>query len=323
MVTWYSLKRVFQNTFALLVFILTIGCNESSDGLISSSSNSSKNINQTFEVKGIVRKISENENKVHIEHEEIPNYMGAMTMPFLVRDKNVFEIIRKGDEIKFELNVTDKESWIEQIDVVLRPKREQLSIKNEPTNSLNLEEIEPLRVGDELPNYSLINQENKKIQLTSFRGRILVFTFMYTRCPIPDFCPRMSQNFREAYDALKDININKDWHFISISFDPDFDTPEILKNYSKAYSSDLKKWSFVTGNSSVIDEMISRFGIIVRRPKASITDWDHNLRTVIVNPTGVIQTIYIGNLWTPETLVQDLKRTANNHLNWKLNTEDK
>lgn len=313
MVTWYSLKRVFQNTFALLVIILTIGCNESSDGIISSSSNSSKNINQTFEVKGIVRKISENENKVHIEHEEIPNYMGAMTMPFLVRDKNVFEIIRKGDEIKFELNVTDKESWIEKIDVVLRPKSDQLSIKNEPVNSLNLEEIEPLRVGDELPNYSLINQENKKIQLTSFRGRILVFTFMYTRCPIPDFCPRMSQHFREVYDALKDININKDWHLLSISFDPDFDTPKILKNYSKAFSSDLKKWSFVTGNSSVIDEMISRFGIIVRRPKASITDWDHNLRTVIVDPNGVIQTIYIGNSWTPETLVQDLKEIANNH----------
>ena len=313
MVTWYSLKRVFQNAIALLVFILTIGCNELSDGLFSSSSSSAKNIKQAFEVKGIVRKISENENTVHIEHEEIPNYMGAMTMPFLVRDKNVFEIIRKGDEIKFELNVTDKESWIEQIDVVLRPKREQLSIKNEPTNSLTLEEIEPLRVGDELPNYSLINQENKKIQLTSFRGRILVFTFMYTRCPIPDFCPRMSQHFREVYDALKDININKDWHLLSISFDPDFDTPKILKNYSKAFSSDLKKWSFVTGNTSVIDEMISRFGIIVRRPKASITDWDHNLRTVIVDSNGVIQTIYIGNSWTPETLVQDLKEMANNH----------
>ena len=313
MVTWYSLKRVFQNAFAILGFILTIGCNESSDGLISSSSNSAKNIKQAFEVKGIVRKISENENKVHIEHEEIPNYMGAMTMPFLVRDKNVFEIIRKGDEIKFELNVTDKESWIEKIDVVLRPKREQLSIKNEPTNSLTLDEIEPLRVGDELPNYSLIDQENKVIQLTSFRGRILVFTFMYTRCPIPDFCPRMSQHFREVYDALKDINISKDWHLLSISFDPDFDTPKILKNYSKAFSSDLKKWSFVTANSSVIDEMTSRFGIIVRRPKASITDWDHNLRTVIVDPNGVIQTIYIGNSWTPETLVQDLKRMANNH----------
>jgi len=313
MVTWYSLKRVFQNAFAILGFILTIGCNESSDGLISSSSNSAKNINQTFNVKGIVRKISENENKVHIEHEEIPNYMGAMTMPFLVRDKNVFEIIRKGDEIKFELNVTDKESWIEKIDVVNRPKRVQSSIKNEPTNSLTLDEIEPLRVGDELPNYSLIDQENKVIQLTSFRGRILVFTFMYTRCPIPDFCPRMSQHFREVYDALKDINISKDWHLLSISFDPDFDTPKILKNYSKAFSSDLKKWSFVTANSSVIDEMTSRFGIIVRRPKASITDWDHNLRTVIVDPNGVIQTIYIGNSWTPETLVQDLKRMANNH----------
>ena len=314
MVTWYSLKRVLQNTFALLVFILVIGCNESPDGITSSPSNSAKNINQTFDVKGIVRKISEHENAVHIEHEEIPNYMGAMTMPFIVRDKNVFEIISKGDEIKFKLNVTDKESWIEKIDVTLRPKREQSSIKNEPTYPLTLEEIEPLLVGDELPNYTLINQENEKIQLSSFRGRVLVFTFMYSRCPIPDFCPRMSQHFSDVYDALKNININKDWHLLSISFDPGFDTPKILKNYSKVFSADLKKWSFATGNTSVIDEMISRFGIIVRRQKATITDWDHNLRTVIVDQNGIIQTIYIGNFWTPETLVQDLKKTAKKDL---------
>ena len=314
MVTWYSLKRVLQNTFALLVFALVIGCNESPDGIISSSSNSAKNINQTFKVKGIIRKISEYENTVHIEHEEIPNYMGAMTMPFLVRDKKVFEIIRKGDEIKFKLNVTDKESWIEKIEVTLRPIKEQSSIKNDPTYPLTLEEIKPLRVGDELPNYTLINQENEKIQLGSFRGRVLVFTFMYTRCPIPDFCPRMSQHFSDVYDTLKNIYINKDWQLLSISFDPDFDTPEILKKYSKVFSADLKKWSFATGKTSIIDEMISRFGIIVRRPKASVTDWDHNLRTVIVDSDGIIKTIYVGNMWTSETLVQDIKKTANKDL---------
>ena len=305
------IKAGVKNTFALLIFALVIGCNESPDGITSSSSNSAKNINQTFKVKGIIRKISENENTVHIEHEEIPNYMGAMTMPFSVRDKKVFAIIRKGDEIKFKLNVTDKESWIEKIDVTLRPKKEQSSIKNEPTHPLTSEEIMPLRVGDELPNYTLINQENEKIQLGSFRGRVLVFTFMYTRCPIPDFCPRLSQHFSDVYDTLKNININKDWHLLSISFDPGFDTPEILKKYSKVFSADLKKWSFATGNTSIIDEMISRFGIIVRRQKASVTDWDHNLRTVIVDPNGIIQTIYIGNMWASEKLVQDIKKTAN------------
>tara|TARA_B100000029_G_C17541664_1_gene946960 strand:+ start:877 stop:1821 length:945 start_codon:yes stop_codon:yes gene_type:complete len=314
MSTWFFLKRLVQNNIALSLFALTIGCNVSSDGQISSSTNSAKYINKTFEVRGVVRQISEKENKIHIEHEEIPNYMGAMTMPFSVRNKNELAIIREGDEIIFELNVTDNESWIEKIEVVLRSKRDELMINNESNSSLlNLEKTEPLRVGDELPNYSLINQENKMIKLTSFRGQILVFTFIYTRCPIPDFCPRMSQNFREAYDALKDININEDWHFLSISFDPDFDTPEILKNYSNAYSLDLKKWSFATGNTSVIDEMVLRFGIIVRRPKASITDWDHNLRTVIVDPNGIIRNIYIGNLWTSKTLVQDLKSIANNH----------
>ena len=89
--------------------------------------------------------------------------MGAMTMPFSVRDKKVFAIIRKKDKINFKLNVTDKDSWIEKIEVTLRPKKEQSSIKNEPTHPLTSEEIMPLRVGDELPNYTLINQENEKI----------------------------------------------------------------------------------------------------------------------------------------------------------------
>ena len=87
MVPWYLLKRLVQNAFALLVFSLTIGCNESSDGQISSASNNEKKINKTFNVRGVVRKILVKENKVHIEHEEIPNYMIAMTMPFSVKNK--------------------------------------------------------------------------------------------------------------------------------------------------------------------------------------------------------------------------------------------
>ena len=153
MVPWYLLKRLVRNAFALLVFSLTIGCNKSSDGQISSASNNKKNINKTFNVRGVVRKILVKENKVHIEHEEIPNYMIAMTMPFSVKNKKELELIREGDKIHFELNVSDKESWIEKIDIVLRSKREKLRIKNESNfKSLNVEEFDPLAVGDELPN---------------------------------------------------------------------------------------------------------------------------------------------------------------------------
>jgi len=125
----------------------------------------------------------------------------------------------------------------------------------------------------------------------------------------------MSRNFSEAYDVLKDTGLNNEWHFLSISFDSDFDTADVLKNYSKAYSSNSKRWSFATGNSSVVDEMMLRFGVVVRRPKASITEWDHNLRTVIVGPSGVIRNIYIGNSWTSKTLVEELRRVDKKYLN--------
>ena len=291
-----NIKQIPVLIFVLLFISLVMGCNN--------ASHDTTQIPKTYKVKGIAVEILEKKNTVLIKHEEIPNFMEPMTMPFSVKRKQEFKNLKEGDQISFELNVTNKESWIEKINILASKKHKRTTHKQSPEITNN----NPLRIGDKLPDYSLINQDNKIVKLSSFNGRVLVFTFIYTRCPIPDFCPRMTQNFLNTLNILKKRNINDNYHFLSVSFDPDFDTPETLKNYSNALSINNHNWSFATGDKKTINEFTSRFGIIVRQTKKSITDWDHNLRTIVADTEGIVKKIYIGNLWTPEELAEDIKK---------------
>tara|TARA_B100001741_G_scaffold143105_1_gene118157 strand:+ start:273 stop:1202 length:930 start_codon:yes stop_codon:yes gene_type:complete len=291
-----NIKQISILIFVLLFISLVMGCNK--------ASHDTTQIPITHEVKGIAVEILEKKNIIRIKHEEIPNFMDSMTMPFSVKRKQELKNLKEGDQISFELNVTNEESWVENIKILANKKHKRTTHKQSPEITNN----NPLRIGDKLPDYSLINQDNKIVKLSSFKGRVLVFTFIYTRCPIPDFCPRMTQNFLNTLNILKIRNINDNYHFLSISFDPDFDTPETLKNYSNALSINNHNWSFATGNKKTINEFTSRFGIIVRQTKKRITDWDHNLRTIVATPEGIVKKIYIGNLWTPEELAEDIKK---------------
>jgi len=262
-----------------------------------------------YQVRGVIKEIPDTGNSLRIHHEEIPGYMQSMTMPFSVKDRAVFADLELEETVSFTLYVTETESWIDQI--------QSAKSRQTPGHMPSIEsfrqvrDVEPLEVGDTMTNYPFTNQNNQAIQLDDFRGEVLVLTFIYTRCPLPDCCPRMSMHFRAAHKAIqKDAEAPDNWHFLSITFDPEYDTPEVLQNYSKAYAGDSKKWSFATGEMIEIDAITEQFGLMFSRSQVSITDWDHNLRTVIIDPQGTIHKIYIGNAWTPEELVQDLKQAA-------------
>lgn len=262
-----------------------------------------------FQVRGVIKEIPETGNSLRIQHEEIPDYMAAMTMPFAVKDRAAFADVQVGETVSFTLHVTETESWIDQIQPA---KAGQIPGQMPSIESFRqVRDVEPLEIGDTMPNYPFTNQNNQAIQLDDFRGEVLVLTFIYTRCPLPDFCPRMSMHFRSAYEEIKkDEEAPDNWHFLSITFDPKYDTPEVLRSYSKAYSYDSKKWSFATGEMIEIDAITEQFGLRFNRSQVSPVDWDHNLRTVIIDPNGIIQKIYIGNTWTPDALVRDLKQAA-------------
>ena len=263
-----------------------------------------------FTVSGVVKSIEPDLSRARIHHEEIPDYMKEMTMPFNIRNTNEWASIQADDTISFLLHVTDGRSWIDGVEKLSAevPSLDELS-KTAPWRRVR--EVEPLMIGDMLPDYPMTNQLSKPISFEQYRGKALAITFIYTRCPLPDFCPKMNKQFLDAQQKLKALQDGPDnWQLLSISFDPVNDTPERLKFYASAYQYDPEKWSFATGAMIEIDALTEQFGLMFYRSENTVMDWDHNLRTVLVDPKGKIQEILIGNTWNTDELVEKMVKLA-------------
>src|SRR5260370_12749479 len=169
--------------------------------------------------------------------------MPAMTMPFDVKDTNELAGLEPGERVAFRLIVTDTEGWIDQIRKLAPPT-------NTPptTGAFRLvRDVEPLEVGDRLPEYHFSNEFGQAFRTAGFRGQALALTFLFTRCPYPNFCPRMANNFEEAQEKLLALaNGPTNWQFLTISFDPEFDKPAVLKAYADFHRYDPHTWTFAT-----------------------------------------------------------------------------
>lgn len=260
---------------------------------------------QTFQVKGVVQELKPEEKTAVIRHEEIPNYMPAMTMPLEVRNTNEFAGLSPGDEITFTMQVTEDDGWIENIKrtgtTTNLPRKQRESVRI-------VREVEPVEPGDKMPDYTFTNSLGKRVSFSDFPGQAIAFTFIFTRCPFPTFCPRMNSNFAEAHNLLKsDPNAPTNWHMFSISFDPDFDTPERLKAYSASYNPDPARWDWVTGATIDIDAITEQVGLMI---SAENNTFNHNLRTVVVEASGIVREILVGNEWKPEELARHIRDAA-------------
>jgi protein SCO1/2 len=255
-----------------------------------------------FQVRGVVQELKLQENEIVIKHEEIPNYMPAMTMPFEVKNSAELNGIAPNDQVSFTMIVTETDGWIENIKKV-GVSTEAPSPAPRPRTRL-VRDVEPLEVGDKMSDYSFTNSLGEKFSLGSLKGQAYAFTFIFTRCPFPNFCPRMNLNFARAYEQLSSMpNAPTNWHLVSISFDPEYDTPARLKNYSATYNPDPKKWSWVTGAMIDIDAITEQMGMAFAYENNT---YNHNLRTVVVDKNGLIRHIFVGNEWTPGELVKEI-----------------
>jgi protein SCO1/2 len=235
---------------------------------------------QTFNARGVILEIKPN-HIVVIRHEAISNYMAAMTMPFPVKDPSALAGLERGDEVMFRLHVTDTESWVDHF-----TKISKVALPSEPQppkmSAANSEKW--------LLDYKFTNELGQAVSFNDFRGQALAITFFYTRCPLPDYCPRLSKNFQEASEKLQQMtNMPANWHLISVTFDPEFDTPAVLKNYGEDYHYDPTHWSFLTGPPDKIAEFAHASGVEFEADGGTI---NHNFRTLIVNPQGHLQTIF-------------------------------
>ncbi|MDW8307905.1 MAG: SCO family protein [Verrucomicrobiales bacterium] len=262
---------------------------------------------RTFEVRGIILELQPLEKTVRIRHEEIPGYMAAMTMPFEVRDTNELAGLEAGDTVSFRLNVTDTDGWIDRIRKLDAPRANLLPTRG-PFRFVR--DVEPLGPGDPLPRYTFTNQFGRPFSTEDFKGRALAITFIFTRCPFPTFCPRMSDNFARVQQDLLARGTPTNWHLLTISFDPDHDTPEVLRRYAQAQGAEPAHWTFATGDLVDITAIGEQFGLEFWRDPGG-SGINHNLRTVVVDARGRVQTIWPENKWTAGQLVEELLRAAN------------
>ena len=287
------MKRLLPLLSAL---ILAAGCKpESSAPPVATATN------QTYSVSGVVEAIPPDHRHATIKHEKIPGYMAAMTMDFSVRDTNALNGIAPGDEIAFTLVVTADDDWIENI---------RRTGKAGVTTPAGWHLAEPdLTVGDTLPDYEFLSEAGQPVRFSDFRGSAVAFTFFFTSCPLPEYCPRMNRNFSEARKLLAaDPSAPTNWEMLSISFDSSFDTPQVLSGYAKFYrGEDTNRWLFAVASTNTLASLAPKVDLNFWRANGSIS---HNLRTVVLDGTGRIFHQFDGNDWTPQQLADAIRKAA-------------
>lgn len=239
---------------------------------------------------------------VFIHHETIPNFMESMTMPFTVKDPAILQGFQTNDAISFQYHVTDLDSWIEDLKKIAPDKLKLPADTATPAPVNNGTAY--LQAGDPLPSIQLQNQDGKPFDVAVMQGKTRVFTFIYTACPDPTLCPRMSSNFQLLQRRLK-VEAKTDVELVSITFDPQRDTPQVMKSYGSRYTSDFSNWTFATGTLEQVDDLSSRLGVVKRDVGGGILE--HTLATIVVAPSGKVLKIFRGNEWKVEDIWEAIK----------------
>jgi protein SCO1/2 len=251
-----------------------------------------------YELKGKVISVDLAKGEATIEHEDIAGYMPAMTMEFPVRDAEALKTLESGDSMQATLVVTDDAYWLEN-PVISRV------LPGAPLTATFTGAREP-KPGDEMPDVKLVNQDGRPFNTRQLKGRALVVTFIYTRCPLPDQCPLMSANFAQLNAALAaDTGLRKKARLLSVTLDPEFDRPEVLRSYGATYAGGkFDNWDFATGDPAEVRRFAEFFGLIY---KAEGNQVIHSLRTAVVGADGRLLKIYRGNEWKSEDVLNELK----------------
>ena len=297
-----NMQHLVRHSMILLVFGLSIlqGCQSGSTGddehptpLPADSA--------TYQLRGIVVTSDAAKGVVTIDTEAIPGLMGAMTMPYKLAQPGVATELHPGDHITARLRISSSASVLDQIDVTAQAKPDYKPDKlyNVPTP------------GQAVPDFKFLNQAGKTIAIDQFRGKVLLVTFIYTRCPLPDYCIRMSRNFADIQHQLAaDPQLYNKTHLLSVSFDPAHDTPKVLRSYGAAYAGDgsFSHWDFAAPSSTDLDAVDQFFDVGVS-PGADST-LTHTLSTALIGPSGKIFRWYPSNDWAPSAVVDDVKQAV-------------
>jgi protein SCO1 len=261
-----------------------------------------------YTLQGQILSVAADRTEAAIKHEEIKGFMAAMTMPYKVKDAKEYAGLEPGDLITSTLVVFSNGAYLKNVKKVGEAPLEGASTSTPATFARSGFEL--LKPGEAVPDGAFVDQDGKPRDFASLRGSTLLVTFIYTKCPMPTFCPLMDRNFAAVQSRLKSDPALARVHLVSISFDPATDTPAVLRQHAASLGADLSRWTFLTGDRDDIDRFAARFGVAITREMIDPTNITHNLRTAIVDPRGVLVKAYTGNEWTPEQAIADLSAVA-------------
>lgn len=254
-----------------------------------------------YRLKGKIVSIDKQGQRVVVDHEAIPGFMSAMTMSYRVKDAKTLDQLMPGDPIQADVVANDESVWLENVVVV-----KGSSGTTPPPNS-QMHQPQP---GEQLPDLVLVSQDGKRIHLLEYRGKVLLVTFIYTRCPLPDYCPRMSKNFSQIEAALaRDKKLYSKTHLLSISFDPAHDTPAVLRRYASDFATastrpGFEHWGYAVAPAKELKGVAETFGLFYSEQDDQIA---HSMSTTVISPDGKVYKWYHDNAWNPEEVLADVK----------------
>ncbi len=298
------LSRARLVLVASIAITEALGCRPTTPGGTSSRSSAAL---QQFPVRGKV--VAVQRSSVTLDHEAVPGFMGAMTMPYKLKNPADATELHPGDRIAATILVRKdadgfSDPMLDQIVVTAQARPDYRPAVQYHTPA----------PGDLVPNFALLNQSDRTIHLDQFRGRLLLATFVFTRCTVADYCPRMSRNFAAIDEALaKDPKLYGETHLLSISFDPLYDTPQVLRSYGGSYTGRFTKetfahWDFAAPPEAELAAVAQFFGV-------GITPGDsgslyHSLSTALIDRQGRIVVWYPTNEWTPDEMLAEIQKAA-------------
>ncbi|HEX5424495.1 MAG TPA: SCO family protein [Candidatus Acidoferrales bacterium] len=291
----HSPKWLLLSIFAAGVVLLFAGC----------ASKPAKAV-QRYQLRGKVVAVNTDQGFADIAADPIPGYMDAMTMPYPIPDAKTLAKLAIGDEITADLILTGEVPHLENIVIVKKS-----GLAPPPPSASEFHMPKP---GETVPDFAAMDQNGRRVRLSSFRGHFLYVTFVYTRCPFANYCPLVSHDFAEIYAAInKQPDLASKLRLLSLSFDPEHDTPAVLRAYAASFDGvtgtkrPFGDWDFASVPKKELPDVAHFFGLYLSDTNGQIV---HSLSTTLISPEGKVVAWYHGTDWKPADLIAEATKAV-------------
>ena len=295
MLAYTNALKVVVATLWLCGILIAVGCGRKPDVVTPPSSEAKAKpslASKVYSLTGVVRSVESESGNVTIRHEDIPGLMPAMTMPFSVANKALLEDVQVGDEVEGKLTIAKGSSLLTELTVTRPAPAATLTLSTNGGIAKLESRPKLLQVGEVVPDFTMTTQEDKSIKLSDLRGEVVVLTFIYTRCPLPEFCPLLDKKFREIA-AIEERSAERAKHvrLLSISFDPEHDTPAVLTEHAKIQGARPPLWTFAVATHNELSKVAAPLGLMYGPTPNEII---HNRVVAVIAPDGTLAKLITG-----------------------------